>query len=177
MYGKVKGVERANLDWLYSLCKGDINRIELETDKFNNFGETEQKFLFEDCKREGAFSDLSSFDVFNLTNAIMKKDVGKVRSIYAELTSIDVEPIGLLTLLHNNFKNIILIQLNPRPTEENTGLSQKQINAIKYSCGYYNTEQVIKIFKFLSMLDCKIKKGEMPMDILVDYMLTKILMV
>ena len=74
VYSVAEGVSRDNLDWFLSICN-DIYRIDNELDKLRLFDINEQKYLFEDMKYEGSFNDLSSFNVFNITNSVTSKDM------------------------------------------------------------------------------------------------------
>ena len=59
----------------------------------------------------------------------------------------------------------------------------KQFAAVKYSVGKYTNSQLIKMFKFLTSLDLKLKSGNLQFnnnsrdnnDILVDYVTVNIL--
>ena len=110
-----------------------------------------------------------------MTNAILKKDLVAISHIFKDIENIDVEPIGLVTILYNNFKNVINVQLSNNPTADKLGMKSNQFNAIRYNCGYYSKESLNKILEILTNIDKQIKIGEMPIDILVDYLIIKIL--
>ena len=46
----------------------------------------------------------------------MKRDVNTIRRVLEVIDQIDVEPIGLQKVLLNNFRDVILVQLNINPT-------------------------------------------------------------
>ena len=102
--------------------------------------------------------------------------VAACKKIYKEIDKIDIEPIGLVTVLLNNFRNIIKIQLANNPTAESCGMKPNQFWAIKHSCGLYTKEQLLSIFNFLTEIDKKIKTGMIPVDsFLIDYIVINIL--
>lgn len=175
LYTNGKGIETRKLDWLLSLCKDDIFRLDQEVSKLSIFSESERKYIFDDFVEDGIFDDLASSSVFNLINAIVTKDRSKLLEIYQDINNIDISEFGLLTLLYNNFKNIIQIQLGNNPTAEKLGVSPKQFSAIKYNCGRYTASQLADVFEFLTEIDFKIKTGQLPTDLLVDYLVQKIL--
>lgn len=171
-YSMADGADESDIDMLYNVCKGDIFRLNNELEKINIFAEVERKSVLKDFINDGIFSDLSVHNIFDFSNAIIKHDVNSLRVLYRELDLIDCEPLGLVTILINNFKNIIKIQCSNNPTPENTGIESKRFWAIKHSCGIYNRDQLIKIYQMLLSLDKKLKTGEMPTDMMVDYIVT-----
>ena len=172
---QLPGVATDKLDWLFQICRGDIFRLNQEITKISIFRKEEQRFLFEDCVSDNLFSDLSSYTVFNLVNSLVKHDIEETKQICKQISNIDVDPIGLVTLLYQNFKNVLCVQLSVNGNAEMFGLSSKQFNAIRYNCGKYSNKQLVDIFQFLTSVDKLIKTGELPVDILVDYVVSKIL--
>ena len=175
VYSFGTGIDKKYLDWLIQHCSGDVNRLYQEMTKLTIFSDSEKKHLFEDMIDDGAFDDLSSNTIFNFTNAILKKDYNSLKLIYEEIDNIDVNDFGLLTILYNNFLNVVHIQLGVNPTASSLNMSQGQFNAIKHSCGYYSGNQLIDIVKMLSDMDRRIKSGEFPTNIMRDYMVLSIL--
>ena len=171
----VNALNDQDVDNIINICNEDIYRIYNECIKLTIFDNSVRQMLFQEFKRSGIFNDLSQFTIFNLTNAIQNKDVDTIKSILCDINNIDVEPIGLLTVLINTFKKLILVWLNPMPTPENTGLSSKQIWAIGKINKKYSAGQVLQIYNFLTNLDFRIKSGDIPISILIDYIITTIL--
>ena len=168
VYSITEGVAHKDLDWLMQLCGTNYARLQLELDEVSLFREDERRYLFD---------DLSSYSIFNFTNAITSRDLTAIKSVYKELSRMDVNEFGLLTILLKNFKNIIMVQLNANPTPENTGLDGKQLYAIKKIPRVYSATQLVDIYTMLLDIDRQIKSGELPTDILIDYLVTKILSV
>lgn len=175
VYSKLGNLNQKDIDYLLDICNYNINRLQLEIDKILLFKTNEQPNVFQSFKADDIFSDLSSKTIFDIINAISKKDVNKLKDVYKDIDKIDINDMGLLILLINNFTNIIKVQLSTSGYNETMGISEKQYNAIKYSCGRYSKEQLLKIFEFLTSIDKKIKTGEVSMNILRDYMIIKIL--
>lgn len=169
------GIDTPKLDWLIKTCGGDVHRLYQEMSKLSIFNEAEKKHLFEEMLEDGAFGDLSSATIFNFVNAVLRKDTEALGQIYAEVDNIDVNDFGLLTLLYNNFLNVISIQLGVNPTQTSLGMSYGQFNAVKRNCGYYSGQQLINIVRMLSDMDRKIKSGEFNTNIMRDYMVMSIL--
>lgn len=176
-YSILPGLKSTDLDVLLNLCGDDIYRLQQELDKFLIFQESERKYLFEDFVLDGALSDLSTYDIFKLSNALTSYDLTTVKNIYRELDRIDVTDFALLVLMLKNFRNIIMVQLSTNPTPENTGLEGKQLYAIKRIPRVYSQEQLVYIYRTLCELDLKVKSGDFPTPLMVDYIILKILAV
>lgn len=174
-YSLLPGVPKNELEWLLSITDSNIYRICHTIDKLKLFTEAEQKYLFEAMVEDGEFDDLTSYGIFNFTSAITKKDYNSLIKIYQEIDNVDVNEFGLLKILLQNFKSLILVQLNPNPTPENTGMDSRKLYALKKESRVYSPEQLVKIFQFLCDIDRQVKEGELPTDIMRDYMLVKIL--
>lgn len=175
VYSICEGVNPKDLDWLISICGKNICRLQQELDKLTLFNVDERRYLFDSFIRDGAMNDLSSYNIFNFTNAIASKDMLTLKSIYKEIERADITDFYLLTVLLKNFRNILMVQLNSNPTPETTGLDSKQLYAIKRIPRVYSTTQLVKIFDFLCDIDRQVKEGELPAELVVDYLTVKIL--
>ena len=174
-YTYARGVEHKHLDWLIQCCGSDVHRLYNEVSKLEIFNQHDRAVLFMQMCQDGAFDDLVTNTIFNFTNAISKKDVAALKAIYSEIDNMDVNDFGLLTILLNNFSNVVQIQLGVNPTPEKVGLKPGQFNAIKRNCGVYTPKQLINIVSMLNDIDRRIKIGEFPTNILRDYMVMSIL--
>ncbi len=175
-YGKMllKGVSKSYVDWLMSICK-DPYRIKNECDKVTIFPEADRDKLFDTFVNEGLAEDLSSYTIFNFTNALITKNINQAKLILSEIEHIDIEPVGIITVLYKNIKNIINIQLDNKATAESLGMTTKQFNAIKYNIGYFNKQSLIEIFNIITDIDYKLKSGQLPANLIIDYLMLNIL--
>ena len=85
------------------------------------------------------------------------------------------DPIFITSILTKQFRNMINVYLQSYPTEENTGLKDKQIWAIKNVCKKYTKQELLSKFKFLLSVDYSLKSGKIPAEILFDYILINLL--
>lgn len=175
VYSVAEGVPSDRLDWLLSICGNNIDRIRQTIEKICLFNVVERKYLFEAMIQEGEFDDLSPFGIFNYTSAITSRDIDSLTSIYKEIEAVDINEFGFLKILHQNFKNLLLVQLNVNPTPENTGIEPKRLWAIKKQPRVYSPEQLVSIFEFICDIDRQVKEGDLPTEIMRDYITTKIL--
>lgn len=174
-YSLADGADPKDIDRLVELCGGDIYRLHNELMKVNIFPQIQRKYVLPDFIKDGVFSDLSTYNIFTVSNAIQSRDVETLRRILPERDYMDVEPLGLLTILYNNFRKMIQVWLSSNPTPETTGLKSNQIWAIKKLPRCYSKEQLVDIFEILSDMDRRLKTGEIAENQMVDYILLKVL--
>ena len=174
MYSILENIDTRYIDWLISNCNSDIYRLQQEADKLTIFNEQERNILFEQMLEDDAFSDITNQGIFDFTDAIVKKNKNGVIKIYQDIENMDVEPLGLVTILYQNFRKLIQVWLNRNATPENTGLSSKQIYAINKIPRVWNQTDLITIFNFLTEIDYKIKTGQLPVQLLRDYIVVKL---
>lgn len=154
---------------LLKCYKDNPFRLDLELDKILITGT--YKYI-----KDQLYTDVANYMIFDLTTALVKRDKKKVSDILIEIEHIDVEPFGLLTLMTKNFRQLIDIQLAINPTAESVGVSDKQFWVLKkYNSGYYNREELVKIYKWLLDIDKRIKNGELDTKYLNEYIITKII--
>ena len=175
MYSVATGIDTKQLDWLIEATGGDIYRLENELDKFRLFSEDERKFLFNDMLHDGAFVDLSTFNVFNITNAVTSRDMETLKYALTEIKSFDAEPLGVVTLLYQGFKKLIQVWMSKQPTPENTGLKSNVIYAISKQPKVYSKDQLLDSFLLLSGIDKELKSGNIDVKRLIDYVVCRVL--
>lgn len=175
VYSVCEGVDKSDLDWLLKLCNYDIYRLQQEIDKIIIFPEVERKYLFKDFTSSDVFSDLSDKTIFDFSNAIQTRNKEELITIYKQLESCDIEPLGIATILYSNYRKMIRVCCQHAATEANTGLKRNQIFAIKKLAEKYSMSQVINIFKFLCDIEFKLKLGELPQDKLLDYIVLNVI--
>lgn len=173
-YSMADGADPDDIEYLLKVCGNDVHRLYNELEKVSLFSEQERKSAVKDFIYDGIFNDLSHYNVFDISTAIVKRDVNTLKNVYSEINNIDCEPIGLVALLLKNFKDVITVQLSSNPSPEKCGMESKKFWAVKYSCGYYTKEQLIKIYEMLTSIDFQIKTGSISTSELIDYMITYI---
>lgn len=172
----VIGNNKKEIDDLYSLCGGDIYRIDNELTKIKIFDENYRQIILERMFLDKSFGDVTKYSILNLSNAVITRNVQDVSAIMQEIENIDVNIFALITILYNGFKNVATIQLSKNPTPESTGIKQNQFYAIKKNnIGFYSKNSLYAILKFLTGIDKMIKSGKLPIDISIDYVVYNIL--
>lgn len=172
----VVGDHKKDIDDMYTLCGGDIYRIDNELSKIRIFDENFRQIILERMILDRSFGDVSKYTILNLSNAIITRNTKEVTNIMREIDNIDVNVFALIAILYNGFKNVVAIQLSKNPTPESTGIKQNQFYAIKKNnIGFYNKNSLYAILKFLTGIDYMIKSGKLPIEISIDYIVYNIL--
>lgn len=172
-------------DYVFTLCSGaesdvlesfiskynDLYKLENEIEKISIFESSERKLLSKKFLNDNIFNGLSTVNLFDFVNAVQNKNYTSVGNMY---NSIEKDPMSFTGIMLKQFRNMVNVYLQDNPTETTTGLKEKQIWAIKRVCKNYTKQQVLDRFKFLSTIDLKLKSGELPAEIIFDYVLTKL---
>lgn len=172
----MQGLNPQYIKWLCEITNNDINRLYNEMCKISIFDNSQQDYMFKLINDENGYGDLTQLNIFNFTDAVFKRDKKKVLEILENRESIDLEPAGVVTLLYKNFRIITQLQMNPKVTYEQLGISQKQLNAIKYyNLNHYSNSELVNILELLTSIDYKLKSGLLPYDMIIDYVIDRIL--
>lgn len=172
----VPGIPDNFLEALIKQYTTNLARFISDMQKLSIFDEASQLHMLEKTIQDGCYDDLSDATVFDLSTALIKKDVQKVSEVLKVKPYIDLTPMHFWTIITNNFKNIIRLQLDPSANAQSLGISDKQAWVIrKYNCGFYSKEQLIKIYKMLCSIENKFKFEELDVDNIIDYIICKVL--
>ena len=148
--------------------------MELST-RFINAYNTIDSALKEQNDLKRSLSYTESIRKAAKTNAIVRKNLDELTGYVKQFGVIDINEIGIVTILAKNFRNMISVQLSNNPTPETTGLDSKQIYAIKKIPRLYSQKQLLDIFDFLCDIDRRLKSGELPVDMMINYVMLKVL--
>ena len=172
------GLDSQEVSWLCKNAKYDIWRLDNEASKLNIFDKKDQSKILMAINDDNGYVDLNELTIFNLSNAIMNKDMLSIKKVVEDIDNIDVEGTGLVTILLKNFLNIINIQTNSKATAQSLGMSEKQFRYLQYNqCNKYSNEELFNIYNFLTDIDYKLKSGllEMTNNQLNYYVLSHII--
>ena len=175
VYTIADGVDTVKLDWLIKVTNNDIYRIENEIAKISIFPKVERNYIFDLLMEEDAFADLNNYHIFDLSTALLQKDLTKIAELVEDEKTWDLTSLALNVLLYNNFSKLIKVQMSKDRSPERLGLQQKQIYAIAKNYGKYSNEQLKNILYMLSDFDYAFKNGTLYETIGCDYMILKIL--
>ena len=103
VYTIADGVDTVKLDWLIKVANNDIYRIENEIAKISIFPKVERNYIFDLLMEEDAFADLNNYHIFDLSTALLQKDLTKIAELVEDEKSWDLTSLALNVLLYNNF--------------------------------------------------------------------------
>lgn len=173
VYTVCNKVPHSELDYLLKIYDKNIYRIENEVQKISIFDNQDRIYPIIQSQ---LYTDISEFNIFDLVNSLVKYDIKTLTKILQEISNIDIDVFGLLKLLITNFRRVIDIQLSKNPSAQALGMTDKQFWAIKkYSCGIYTRKQLLEIYTFLTACDYDIKSGRITTDVLLSYIIIKII--
>lgn len=171
----VASIQDSYLKWLIEVCDRDYGRCLLELDKVTVFPKDKQNDLFATFARDGIIYCQIPDCIFDFSNAVLKRDRRMSFSLWEDLKLRGDSSLQLFTVLYNNFKNLMLVQLARNATKENTGLEEKQIKGIKWNVGKYSDMELFDAVELIGNLDSSIKQGTITELMAMEYFLARTL--
>lgn len=169
------GADKKDIDALCKIVDNDAYKSYNEVQKVSIFSEQERKYILNEFLSDRVFGVNTNSTIFDLTSAICARDVAQIGNLLYSVPIGDDSIFGFLTILSNNFRNMLLIQGSPAPTAEKVGMSQKQFYAVSRTIGRYSITGMMKILGFLDSVDEKIKSGNFIQSNMAEYITTVIL--
>ena len=178
LFSCCKGADKSDLEIIFPLMKSNPYRVQQEIDRIALFPQSERKRVVKEFIDDGIYDDLCNLSIMDLAKAIVQKNITVLKGVMLYLDKMDVNGFALTSILYQQFRNVILVQLSKAKTTESTGLPSNQIYAIsKQSIGYYSKGQLIEIFKLLTEVPNLVKLGKLPSEDMVNYIIIKILLI
>lgn len=175
VHSTVAGVRPDYLNALIASNKS-IFKLESECSKLRVFGEGARDSAYEKLSEQGLLSTFHTSDnVYTFVDALILKDFKQVGVIYKNRDKIDIEGMGIITLLHNKVLNMLKIQMSKSPTPESTGIDKKVYYAISRYVGCCSNNRLIKMLRYITLLDYRVKSGELLVDYLLDDIIINLL--
>ena len=181
---KLPGMNPSDIEWLLTqyettydrVTEINYNRLMNDLDKVGIFPPSMQSGVFNSLYEAGEYSTISNLTIFDLTSALVHRNSAEALQVLKVFDYIDSQPhVWLLSILLNNFKNIIGIQLGNLTAEE-LEISDKQYYVVKkFNCGNYTRDELVKIYDILTRGEYLYKFGGLSTDLLADYLICNIL--
>lgn len=168
-------VDPIKLKALAKACNYDLFLLDNELSKFKIFNTSVQSSVYNRLYEDGQLTKSYEETIFDFTNALLNKDKNLLIKFYTNLSNYDVEPLGVVTIIYKQLRNIILVGFNKNATEENTGLSSKQIYYIKKNLNKFDSNYIIKSFQFICEVEKLLKEGVITNNQLLDYVVINLL--
>lgn len=170
-----KSIADTDIEDLVKACKYDIHAVDIELSKYCNFDDNQQKSIFYRLLKNNQLPRLYDGDIFEFTTALINGDVKSLNKFYINLKEYDIEPLGVVTIIYRQLRNMILVGFNPNPTEQNTGLSSKQIYAIRKNLGGHSSQKLLNSFQVICEAEKLMKEGTISNNQLLDYVVVNML--
>ena len=170
---------------LVEICECDYSRILLECDKIKHYYNANKDELTTDY--EGAFLRLKNEGViyqpigditFKLTDAIVLRDYNETAKYLQQAKAKHEPEIMVLSILYNNFKQILLVQGLGRDRANaaaRTGLTGWQVNMALNKLGHYRISELMSALKLIRFIEKGIKIGQIEAGIALEYLILNIL--
>lgn len=149
------------LELLLLRCENDVCKLEREIAKLAIYNE---KIDVEIISKMVA-RPLQD-NVFELSNALLKKDRTKIMKIYNDLKLLKVEPIQLIAMLASQFRimlQVAILKKEYKKDDEIASILKINPYRVKISSRHlinYSIEDIKNVLVELATLDAKIKTGE-----------------
>ena len=167
-------------DYIIEICNCSYGHILLELDKVRDYAEytgTTEDAAFLKCYEEEMFYEELCGDFFELVKAILSRNAEDSYYFLEESKRRGDSAFAILSVLHNNVKGILQIQLLPKDSniQEVTGLNGFQQKNIFPYIGKYNPNELVKFIKLIKYCESAVKNGTMEESMVVDYILVNVL--
>lgn len=166
-----------NINLLKDYCNNDYERLKNEIDKLKMYKFEEKEILGDDIK----LLVKKSFDsnIFDLLNAIDRKDKKSIFNIYYELISNNEDELKILSMLVSNFKLLykikeLLMYKNEDEIIKILGIKPVRFKILKRQSFHYDKEELLKYIKSLGDIDIGIKSGKIDKKIAMELFLSKL---
>lgn len=175
---RLQGLGDKEVCWLCDICKYDIYRLDQECKKLEIFPIGARSNIFNIINSDNGYCDLTDKNLFDFTDAVIKKDMNTINNLIPDIFTVDIEPLGAVTTLLKKFKQILAVQTNCKSVITSMGISDKQMWYLKNNqCNIYTTDQLIRNIEFLTDIDYNVKTGnlELSKESFLDYIVINIL--
>lgn len=186
-------LNRANCERLIAICENDYSRILLEIDKIKQYKEwlvdegydkeTDNSLpscyadsIFEYLVKEGVIAVPPQDAVFDLVDAILKRQVKRAYYLFDQCKQIGEANMVILSVLYNNAKQVLQVQAcESKDVCKATGLTAWQVKCVKEKADKYTDGELVNVLKSIQKIQKDIITGQLDETIAVDYLLVQIL--
>lgn len=173
-------LNKRNCERFIAICENDYARILLEIDKikqyqakFSNLSDDE---IFEQFVAEGTISIPPKDAIFDLVDAILKRQVDRVYNLYEQCKAVGEANMVILSVLFTNTKQVLQVQAcEGSDISKSTGLTGWQIKNAKDKLGYYSNAELADILRLIQKVQKGIITGKIEDDMAIEYLLVNIL--
>lgn len=173
-------LNRANCERLIAICENDYSRILLEIRKIKSFitflPDSDCNQTFEQFVSDGTISVPAKDAVFDLVDAILKRQVKQIYALYDQCKQIGEANMVILSVLYNNARQVLQVQeCESSDISGATGLNAWQIKCAKEKVGHYSRKELVNMLKSIQKIQKDIITGQLEDSLAIDYLLVNVL--
>ena len=169
----------ANCERLIAICENDYSRILLEIDKIKWYvahNDMNYDEGFEYLVNEGVIYTPPQDAIFDLVDAILKRQVNKVYDLLYQSYAVGEANMVILSVLYNNAKQVLQVQsCASLDICKSTGLNAFQVKCAKDKMNYYSIGELVYMLKKIQKIQKGIITGAIDDNISVEYLLVSVL--
>lgn len=170
-------------DWLFSVCEGisqnkleyllttniDIYSLKQFVDIITTFSLSDREVILDELLTCNQIFCETSKTVFDFATSIVNFDLNSILTIYRNIDYIDINNIGLVTILIGQIRKFIDAKCNNVFSSE-LNMTEKQFYYLKSHCKY-SLKQLLELYEFLTDMDVKLKTGQIEPSYWIDYII------
>lgn len=172
-----------NCQKLIDVCEHNYGRILLEIDKIKRYANANVTLIrniennaFEILINDGTIYQPPKDAIFDLVDAILDRRSELVFDLLQQSIAVGEATMVILSVLYKNAKAVLQVQsCKTTNITQTTGLSAWEVQCAKKHIGKYKIGELVEILRLVQDVESKIKKGIIPEDIAVEYVLVNIL--
>lgn len=163
---KQLNLQKSYADILANICQKDYNRMLLECDKIKTYSKlfnVDNNRGFKECLDNGLIYQEAEDVLFLLIDAVCRNEKNRAFDLLSEYKEVDDTPLGFLTLLYNNIRQILMVQGlgDNKDVASRTGLTGYQVKLAMEKMGRYNIRHLVDSLRIITNIDKGIKSGEL----------------
>lgn len=176
-----------NCQKLIDVCEHNYGRILLEIDKIKRYklaGELmvtdDYQVLEDDCfqmlLKDGTIYQPPYDAVFDFVDAVLDRKCKRAFELYEQSVAVGEATMVMLSVLYKNVKAVLQVQsCESSDVAKSTGLSGWEIKNANKHIKKYRIHELVEMLRLIQEVESGIKKGVMPEDIAVQYVLVNVL--
>jgi DNA polymerase III delta subunit len=162
------------------LCDCNYSRILLECDKLKHLSAARKCDIdtaYEIAIKEKLIYSSPKDVIFELIDAICKRQINRSYTLLEELMAVNESPLGIISLLYTNFRSMLLVQSAGEGAEitKRTGLTPWQVKLAKEKGVHYNTGELVKAIRTIRETEKGIKTGAIEQNMAIEFILASVL--
>jgi DNA polymerase III delta subunit len=162
------------------LCDCNYSRILLECDKVKHLAQANNINIdqaYDIAIRENLIYTSPKDVIFELIDAICKRQPERSYNLLEELTAINENPLGAISLLYTNFRSMLLVQSAGAGADitKRTGLTGWQVKLAKEKGVNYSVGELVTAIRMIRETEKGIKTGMIEQVMALDYILANVM--